>query len=147
MEVTRRFPDRVSVEVAEHVPAALAVLGDLYVLDEEGEPFKRVTPGDGLDLPLVTGLDREAYVTDPAAARERLRAALEVARAYDALSPARRSGCPRSGWRRTALALVTVSGQEVRMGEGGRRGQAPTAGARPARAAGEGACGGGHSPG
>ena len=59
------LPPRVSVEVVEHTPEALVVLGDLYVLDEEGEPFKRVTPGDGLDLPLVTGVERDAYVKDP----------------------------------------------------------------------------------
>ena len=43
-------PLRCSVE--EHVPVALASLGDLYVLDAEGAPFKRVSPAETLDLPL-----------------------------------------------------------------------------------------------
>jgi cell division protein FtsQ len=118
VEVTRRFPNRVSVQVTEHVPAALAVLGELYVLDEDGEPFKRVTPGDGLDLPLVTGLDREGYVADPAAARERFRAALEVARAYARLSPGKAERLSEVRLEAQGLALVAVSGQEVRLGEG-----------------------------
>jgi cell division protein FtsQ len=118
VEVTRRFPNRVSVEVTEHVPVAMAVLGDLYVLDEDGEPFKRVTPGDGLDLPLVTGLDREGYVTDPAAARERIRSALEVARAYAALSPDKAERLSEVRVEAQGLVLVTASGQEVRLGEG-----------------------------
>ncbi|MBZ4419472.1 cell division protein FtsQ/DivIB [Myxococcus sp. RHSTA-1-4] len=118
VEVTRRFPNRVSVEVTEHVPVAMAVLGDLYVLDEDGEPFKRVTPGDGLDLPLVTGLDREGYVTDPVVARERIRSALEVARAYTALSPGKDERLSEVRVEAQGLALVTASGQEVRLGEG-----------------------------
>jgi cell division protein FtsQ len=34
-------------------------LGNLYVLDDQGELFKRKAPEDGLDLPLVTGLARD----------------------------------------------------------------------------------------
>jgi len=100
------------------VPAALAVLGELYVLDEEGEPFKRVTPGDGLDLPLVTGLDREGYVADPDVARKRFRSALEVARAYAQLSSGKAERLSEVRMEAQGLALVTVSGQEVRLGEG-----------------------------
>ena len=118
VEVTRRFPNRVSVEVTEHVPVALAVLSELYVLDEDGEPFKRVTSGDGLDLPLVTGLDREGYVTDPAAARERLRAALGMASAYARLSPDKAERLSEVRMEAQGLSLVTASGQEVRMGQG-----------------------------
>lgn len=119
VEVTRHFPSAVSVEVVEHVPAALGVLGgDLYVLDEDGEPFKRVTPGDGLDLPLVTGLTREAYVADPVAARERFRTALSVARAYDALAQGKEERLSEVKVEATSVTLVAASGQEVRMGEG-----------------------------
>lgn len=118
VEVTRHFPSAVAVEVQEHVPAALAVLGDLYVLDEEGEPFKRVTPGDGLDLPLVTGLTREAYMADPDAARERFRTALSVARAYEALSPPKDERLSEVKVEATSVTLVAASGQEVRLGEG-----------------------------
>ncbi len=97
VEVTRHFPATVSVQVVEHVPEALVVLGDLYVLDAEGEPFKRVTSGDGLDLPLVTGVVRDDYVKDEAGGRERL-------------SEVRLDGA--------SLSVVTVAGQEVLLGEG-----------------------------
>lgn len=118
VEVTRHFPATVSVEVVEHTPEALVVLGDMYVLDGEGEPFKRVTPGDGLDLPLVTGVEREAYVKEPAVVRERMRAAIEVAHAYGALKPGRHERLSEVRVDGTALALVTVAGQEVLLGEG-----------------------------
>ncbi|MDY7228675.1 cell division protein FtsQ/DivIB [Hyalangium rubrum] len=118
VEVTRHFPATVSVQVVEHAPAALVVLGDLYVLDDEGEPFKRVTPGDGLDLPLVTGVERDAYVKDPDGVRERMRAALAVAHSYAALKPGRHERLSEVRLEGAALALVTMAGQEVRMGEG-----------------------------
>ncbi|CAM3648040.1 FtsQ-type POTRA domain-containing protein [Corallococcus sp. ZKHCc1 1396] len=118
VEVTRRFPRGVSVEVLEHAPAALAVLGDLYVLDEEGEPFKRVTPGDGLDLPLVTGLERDAYVADADAVRARFREALDVTRAYARLLPGRSERLSEVRLENSGLALVTATGQEVRLGAG-----------------------------
>ncbi|MFL5346989.1 MAG: cell division protein FtsQ/DivIB [Hyalangium sp.] len=118
VQVTRHFPASVSVEVVEHTPEALVVLGDLYVLNGEGEPFKRVTPGDGLDLPLVTGVVREDYVKEPAAVRERLKAALEVARSYSALKIGRHERLSELRLDGASLALVTVGGQEVLMGEG-----------------------------
>jgi cell division protein FtsQ len=118
VEVTRHFPATVSVEVVEHTPEALVVLGDLYVLDGEGEPFKRVTPGDGLDLPLVTGVEREEYVKEPAAVRERMKSAIEVAHAYGALKPGRHERLSEVRVDGTSFALVTVAGQEVLLGEG-----------------------------
>jgi cell division protein FtsQ len=118
VEVTRHFPASVSVQVVEHTPEALVVLGDLYVLDGEGEPFKRVTPGDGLDLPLVTGVERDAYVKEPAAVRERLRAALAVARSYAELKPGRHERLSEVRLEGAALSLLTVGGQQVRLGEG-----------------------------
>jgi cell division protein FtsQ len=118
VEVTRHFPTAVSIQVVEHAPSALVVLGDLYVLDEEGEPFKRVTPGDGLDLPLVTGVEREQYVADPDAVRERMREALGVSRAYAALKPGRHERLSEVRLEAMGLSLVTVAGQVVRLGEG-----------------------------
>jgi len=120
VEVTRHFPSAVSVTVEEHVPAALVVLGELYVLDDQGEPFKRVAPSDALDLPLVTGLDREAYMADESGARERFRRALEVARAYAAALPARRERLSELhlSAQGESLTLVSATGQEVRLGAG-----------------------------
>ncbi len=118
VEVSRHFPAAVAVRVVEHAPAAMVVLGELYVLDEVGEPFKRVTPGDGLDLPLVTGVEREEYVKDEAGVRARLRAALEVVRAYGALQPGRHERLSEVRLEGEALVLVTMAGQQVRLGEG-----------------------------
>lgn len=120
VEVTRHFPAAVSVTVEEHVPEALVVLGDLYVLDEQGEPFKRVAPADALDLPLVTGLDREAYMADEDRARARFRQALDVARAYGVALPSRRERLSevRLSPADDTLTLVSSTGQEIQLGTG-----------------------------
>ncbi|HSP81679.1 MAG TPA: FtsQ-type POTRA domain-containing protein [Myxococcaceae bacterium] len=118
VEVTRRFPSSVSVEVSEHVPAALAVLGDLYLLDEQGEPFKRLQPGDRVDLPLVSGMSREDYLADEAGVRERFRRALEVAEAYAESGPGQRERLSEVRVSPAGLVLVLSDGLEVRLGEG-----------------------------
>jgi cell division protein FtsQ len=118
VEVTRHFPSSVSVEVTEHVPAALAVLGELYLLDKEGEPFKRLQPGDAVDLPLVTGVERERYLADEAGTRERLRRALEVVEAYAATQPGKRERLSEVRVAPEGAVLVMADGMEVRLGEG-----------------------------
>ncbi len=118
VEVRRHFPSSVSVDVVEHVPAALAVLGDLYLLDEDGEPFKRLQPGDELDLPLITGVDREGYLGDEGKTRERFRQALAVVDAYAATQPGKRERLSEVRVSEEGMVLVMADGLEVRMGEG-----------------------------
>ena len=82
VEVTRALPDTLQLRVEERTPVALAALGDLYVVDADGAPFKRVSAADALDLPLLTGLTRESAEGDPAGTTARLREGLTVADAY-----------------------------------------------------------------
>ena len=82
VEVTRSLPDTLQLRVDERTPVALASLGDLYVVDADGAPFKRVSAAEALDLPLLTGLTREAAEKDPDGTAARLREALAVAGAY-----------------------------------------------------------------
>jgi len=62
VEVRRTLPPALEVRTVERRAAALVDLGSLYLLDSNGEVFKRAVPGDGLDLPVVTGIGREAWV-------------------------------------------------------------------------------------
>jgi cell division protein FtsQ len=78
----RVLPPALTVTIEERKPAALAELGGLYLVDDAGDVFKRAAPGDGLDLPLVTGLSRADYVQRRSAAEPLLAAALRLARAW-----------------------------------------------------------------
>ena len=69
-EVHRILPHTIAIEVHEHVAAAVVELGDLYLADASGHPFKRaaVETGEADGLPLITGVGRAAYTADPEAA-------------------------------------------------------------------------------
>ncbi len=61
-EARRRLPPAVEVQVEERTARALVDLGGLYLVDREAQVFKRAAPGDGLDLPVVTGFTRDDYL-------------------------------------------------------------------------------------
>lgn len=64
-EAHRVLPHTVVIEVREHSPAAVVDLGGSYLVDASGHPFKRAADREGDGLPLITGLDRVAYLADP----------------------------------------------------------------------------------
>lgn len=82
VDVRRALPDTLQVRVEEHLPAALAVMGDLYVVDADGVPFKKVSGLDALDLPLITGVSREEAARAPEETATRFRAALSLMGAW-----------------------------------------------------------------
>jgi len=81
-EVHRILPHTITIEVREFVAAALVELGDLYLVDATGHPFKRaaIEAGEADGLPVITGIGRTAYLTNRAAAASKVRAAIA---AYD----------------------------------------------------------------
>ena len=44
------------IEVQERVPRALILLDELYLVDRNGEIFKKAEPKEKLDFPILTGL-------------------------------------------------------------------------------------------
>lgn len=83
-EVHRMLPHTISVEITEHAPAAIVELGDLYLADATGHPFKRamVEAGEAEGLPIITGIDRTAYSADPNGVATQIRHALGVLAAW-----------------------------------------------------------------
>lgn len=83
--VSRSYPPAFDVEVVEHVPAARAELGRIYLVDVQGRVFKRLDDGDAPDLqqlPLVTGIPRAEWEQRRAEASPKLQGALELVEAW-----------------------------------------------------------------
>lgn len=118
VSVTRRLPARLTIEVTEHRAVALLSMGELYLVNEEAEPFKRARAGDGFDLPLVTGLDRDAFARDKDEALGRLRAALALIDAYAAEPDVAKKPLSEVNLHPDGVTAVTTDGQEIEFGEG-----------------------------
>ena len=121
VEVTRSLPDTLQLRVEERAPVALASLGDLYVVDADGAPFKRVSPAEALDLPLLTGLTRERAEKDPAGTAASLREGLGVAEAYHRAFERPRLSEVQLG--EAGFELVTADGVRVVLGRDDLDGQ------------------------
>lgn len=119
VELSRHFPNGITVKVSEHAPEAIVALGDLYLLDGDGEPFKRLQAGDALDLPLVSGIDREMYVSEPETVKAQLRDALAVMRDYAKSEAGKGAQLSEVRVEGEEVALIlSGTGQEVRLGDG-----------------------------
>ncbi len=81
--LSRRLPGTILVRVTERRAAALAALGETFLTTAEGEPFKKLEPGDPpeevADLPLVTGLRPEAMTEDREGSMRTIRRAIDLA--------------------------------------------------------------------
>ncbi len=80
--LSRRLPGTIVIHVRERRAAALVALGDLLLATDDGEPFKKLEPGDPVDLPLITGLSPERVADDREDARRTIRRAIDLAAEY-----------------------------------------------------------------
>lgn len=62
--VRRRLPGSYTIEVRERRAVALLALGDVFLVSEDGAVFKQVEDGDPIDLPVITGVERERFQRD-----------------------------------------------------------------------------------
>lgn len=58
--VRRVPPDSVTIDVVMRDPVAMLSAGELYLVDGAGNVMKSARAGDGLDLPVITGIDASA---------------------------------------------------------------------------------------
>jgi cell division protein FtsQ len=118
--VRRRLPGEVTVKVEERTAGAIIELEGLYLVDAEGVIFKRLGENDPDDLPILTGLTRQAVLEHPEGAREAIQEALGLLAEYrdtglDARAPAsevHRDGS--TGW----TIVLADDGTRVRLGSG-----------------------------
>jgi cell division protein FtsQ len=116
--VRRQLPERLSVEIVEHRPVALLALGELYLVNEVAEPFKRVKATDAMDLPLITGIDRDGFLSNREAALGKLQRAVEVTDTYATSAGAKAEPLSEVHVSADGVAVITTSGQEIRFAEG-----------------------------
>jgi len=117
-EIHRMLPHTIVIDVREHEAVAVADLGGLYLVDSEGHAFKRaeLEDGDGAGLPVVSGLDRAGYVSDPSATAAQIRGALATLDTWRA-DEARPAIAEVHLDPRGAIALVTAgSGTSIELG-------------------------------
>ena len=115
--VRRELPSVLSIEVTERRAVASALMGALYLLDDNGRPFKRATFAEADGLPVITGVTREQYAALRPASEAVFREALVLLEAYGGDRP-RLSEVhvdPRAGF---SLVLLDGAG-EIRLGRGG----------------------------
>jgi cell division protein FtsQ len=89
--LVRRLPGTVLIQVAERRPAALVAVGDTFLATAEGEPFKKLEPGDQADLPVITGLTPESIADDREGSRRTIRRGIDLAAEYENGALARRA--------------------------------------------------------
>jgi cell division protein FtsQ len=88
--VGRTLPSTLRIDVSERQAVAATTLEDaLYLVTPEGEPFKAIEAGDPADLPVITGIGPRDLAVDRARAIDRLAAAIEVLREYEAIPMSR----------------------------------------------------------
>ena len=88
--VARRLPSTLKIDLTERECRAITVVaGQAYLVSADGEPFKRVAPGDPVDLPVITGLNPEELARDRKRELERVMIALDVLRQYERLAMSR----------------------------------------------------------
>ncbi len=85
-KVRRQFPRGLSVELEENVPAAVALIDELYLVDLDGIPFKRTTAVEAgrlgainKSLLVLTGISREDHKISPEDTQKRIARAIWVA--------------------------------------------------------------------
>jgi cell division septal protein FtsQ len=80
--VRRDLPSTLTIDVTERRAVASALLGALYLLDENGRPFKHATFGEADGLPVITGVNRDQYGAARTTSEAVFRQALALLSAY-----------------------------------------------------------------
>jgi cell division protein FtsQ len=112
VEITRELPTSLKIELTEHEPAAVAVIGeDLYLVTRAGEPFKPLAEGDPFDLPVLTGISADNLTRDRAREVERIAAMLEILRHYERVDMSKVHPAQELHLRTGGDAVLTVGGK------------------------------------
>jgi len=79
----RRLPSTLEVRVEEHRAVAVVLLGHLYLVNAEGAVFKHATEGEADGLPVISGIERLAFLNGDPAVPHKIERALAALRLYN----------------------------------------------------------------
>jgi cell division protein FtsQ len=89
--LSRQLPGTILVQIVERKATGLVALGDTMLVTPNGEPFKKLEPGDPTELPVVTGLRAENLSDDREGTMRTIRRAIELGAEYEHGTLARRA--------------------------------------------------------
>lgn len=116
--LSRRLPGTVIIDVDERQAAAIVACGDTFLATSSGEPFKKLEPGDPVDLVVVTGIERDALENDREGTARTVRRALDLAADYDASSLASHGKLEEVHVGTTGVSLIIgKNGLEIVLGQ------------------------------
>ncbi|NOZ85631.1 MAG: FtsQ-type POTRA domain-containing protein [Deltaproteobacteria bacterium] len=129
-EIHRRLPHRLDVKIEERRPVAILALGKLYLVDHGGNVFKRYVPSDYvLDLPLITGLERDDFNRDSEGKRNLKICRNMLKRAIDLIDRAKKNGIGQG--KISEIHLSRFDGDSIVLNSG-LRAHLPSHGIEPA---------------
>jgi cell division protein FtsQ len=76
--VYRRFPGRLVIEIQEKIPTAILTVDKLYYVDERGEIFTQVRPGNRVNYPLLTGISQSQLESNRPAVQKMIKEGLSL---------------------------------------------------------------------
>jgi cell division protein FtsQ len=82
-QLARRLPATIVIQVTEREAAAVVSVGELFLASRDGDLFKRVEPGDPVELPVVTGITAENVAEDREGVKRLVRRAIDLSADYD----------------------------------------------------------------
>ena len=118
--VVRRLPGSFEIAIRERAAVALLSLGPLYLVGDDATVFKRVAGDDPIDLPIITGIERDRFTRDRAYRTSILLEAVALMHDYRAAGLWRRMPISEIHVERDD-ALTLYSGEEtvqIRLGRG-----------------------------
>ncbi len=123
--VERRLPGTLRITIRERIPAAILELEEPFLVSDEGAVFKTLEPGDPVDLPVITGIDRDRFFAERAFRTQILTSIVGLLAEWHALGMDRREPIGEVHVEPDdALTLfVGDDGTEVRLGAGPYRGK------------------------
>lgn len=117
VKVTRKLPSTLAVDVTERRVAAAVNMTGLYLMDQDGVPFKRAEMGEARGLVVITGIERGEFLQQPTVAQAALRQALSLLRTYRAVSTRPELSEIHVDPRHGFSLFLREGGGEVRLGK------------------------------